>query len=375
MRKNVFRLGFFAITIILCSCDPNKDKVLEVANQFINAVNANDKPSVFNIYPDAKNLSNSSIPDSIQNGKFTIDKNSNGLYVVSINNNKQQRMVFEVKENNSIILKDTYSVLELDSAALELGVKTGIPLKQISDLENSKLLDETGSFVSYLSAVYADAINGNIVSESGTYEWSRYYGGNVTVTQPFRNTGNAPIKGSDYNIEFNFYCPNGTAARKKIVEAGVDLEPNEAASINVYPGGGYVNACYEHDFSWTVSFVYKNMSPIIALLKNVTFKGNEYDEYMKNKESDKNEKNSDSQNPYAWLTERLATEDDLAGKTKSDIKIMRNTIFAMHGYIFKTQDMKEYFSKQSWYKPQKENVNSELSSIENQNIQFLKSHE
>ena len=80
-------------------------------------------------------------------------------------------------------------------------------------------------------------------------------------------------------------------------------------------------------------------------------------------------------NPYAWLSERLATADDLAGKSKYDIKIMRNTIFAMHGYIFKTDDMKEYFSKQTWYKPQKEDVNSDLSSIEHQNIQFLKKNE
>jgi len=364
-----------ALAFIMCSCDPNKDKVLEVANQFIGAVNSKDKPSVFNIYPGAKNLNNSSIPDNIQEGKLEVEKNDSGLYVVSIQNSKQQKMVFEVKNKDIITLKDTYSVLELDSAALELGLKTGVPLKTISDLENSKLLDEEGSFVSYLNTVYSDAINGNLVMESGTYECNRFYGGSVTVTQPIRNIGNAPIKGSDYNIEFNFYSFSGKAASKKIVESGVDLEPNEAATIYAFPGSGYVNVCYEHDFSWTVSFVYKNLSPITTLLKYVTFKGNEYDEYLKKKETDKDGKESDSENPYAWLSERLATESDLAGKTKYDIKIMRNTIFAMHGYIFKTQDMKDYFSKQKWYKPQKDNVNTELSTIENKNIQFLKSHE
>jgi len=96
---------------------------------------------------------------------------------------------------------------------------------------------------------------------------------------------------------------------------------------------------------------------------------------VKSKESDETKHGTDSKNPYAWLKERLATENDLIGRTKEDIKIMRNTIFAMHGYIFKSQDVKEYFSKKSWYKPQKEDVNSELSAIENKNIQFLKSHE
>ena len=87
-----------ALAFIMCSCDPNKDKVLEVANQFIGAVNSKDKPSVFNIYPGAKNLNNSSIPDNIQEGKLEVEKNDSGLYVVSIQNSKQQKMVFEVKK-------------------------------------------------------------------------------------------------------------------------------------------------------------------------------------------------------------------------------------------------------------------------------------
>ena len=89
-----------------------------------------------------------------------------------------------------------------------------------------------------------------------------------------------------------------------------------------------------------------------------------------------NDKEGDLEaNPYKWLSERLATEEDLVGKNLSDLRIMRNTIFAMHGYIFKTSDMKEHFGNLSWYKGTKNDVSSELSSIESKNVQFIKEHE
>ena len=80
-------------------------------------------------------------------------------------------------------------------------------------------------------------------------------------------------------------------------------------------------------------------------------------------------------NPYSWLSDRLATDIDVRGKTKEDLRIMRNTIFAMHGYIFQTKEMKEYFQQKNWYEPIKTDVSSELTSIEQKNIAFLKDKE
>ena len=361
--------------IVFCSCDSNKGKIEEITNLFISAVNNKDKASFYSIFPEAKNITNMSITDSIAIGKVSVEKIDSFMYVATIANARIQKLVFNAKDEKSIVMIDSYSVLELDSAALELAIQTGVPVKEISDLNISKLMDMEGDYITYLNMLYAESIKGGLVKEDGTYVASRNYGGSVTVNQSIRNNGDVPIKGNEYNIEFRFYCPNGSAASRKVIEPGVDLEPNEATTITVFPGSGYVNACYNHDFGWEVSVTYKNLSPITTLLKYVKFTGKEYDEFIKNEDSKKTEKISESNNPYAWLSERLATEDDLVGKSKLDLKIMRNTIFAMHGYIFKTKDMKEYFSKQPWYKPQKENVNSELSSIENKNIQFLKKHE
>ena len=77
--------------------------------------------------------------------------------------------------------------------------------------------------------------------------------------------------------------------------------------------------------------------------------------------------------PQASL--RLLTPSDLQGLSKEDLKIMRNEIFARHGYIFQTQAMKTYFQNQSWYSPQSSDVTAKLSNIEIKNVELIKSYE
>lgn len=77
--------------------------------------------------------------------------------------------------------------------------------------------------------------------------------------------------------------------------------------------------------------------------------------------------------PEASLT--YLNRSDLAGMSKYSLKIMRNEIFARHGYIFKTYEMRNYFSNQSWYIPRYDNVDEFLTSIEKANIDLIKSFE
>jgi hypothetical protein len=35
----------------------------------------------------------------------------------------------------------------------------------------------------------------------------------------------------------------------------------------------------------------------------------------------------------------------------ADLRIARNTLFALHGYSFKSKDLREYFSRYFWYIP------------------------
>jgi hypothetical protein len=50
--------------------------------------------------------------------------------------------------------------------------------------------------------------------------------------------------------------------------------------------------------------------------------------------------------------------------SNNDLRILRNTIYARHGYLFKSKDLQEHFQKFEWYKGTKENVEDELSEDE-----------
>ena len=90
---------------------------------------------------------------------------------------------------------------------------------------------------------------------------------------------------------------------------------------------------------------------------------------------DSEKKVSSAKGLYAFASERLLTESDLNGLTKNDMKIMRNEIYARHGYIFKTKSMKKYFAAQPWYEGLYDEVSSMLSEIEIKNVEFIKKHE
>lgn len=97
----------------------------------------------------------------------------------------------------------------------------------------------------------------------------------------------------------------------------------------------------------------------------------------KEESNESNESNAYSIGKYPFTATRKLTESDLRGLSEWDLKIMRNEIYARHGYTFSTNSMKEYFGKQEWYYPKNDNdaVLKSLSEIENYNIMFIRRHE
>lgn len=73
--------------------------------------------------------------------------------------------------------------------------------------------------------------------------------------------------------------------------------------------------------------------------------------------------------------QKLLKEDYLWGKSPSELRIMRNEIFARYGYKFNSADLKEYFSSQKWYIPKYDNVNNYLTEIDKQNIDLIANFE
>ncbi len=78
---------------------------------------------------------------------------------------------------------------------------------------------------------------------------------------------------------------------------------------------------------------------------------------------------------YPFTSTQIVTEELLNSTSKADLKIMRNEIFARHGYIFSTDAMKKHFGAQSWYKPTSSNVDKLLNEVEKINITRIKEAE
>ena len=59
--------------------------------------------------------------------------------------------------------------------------------------------------------------------------------------------------------------------------------------------------------------------------------------------------------------------------SEEQLRLLRNSVYARHGYKFNSSDLTKYFSQFSWYSPKTKDV--ELSFVEQQNIQWIKSLE
>ncbi len=75
---------------------------------------------------------------------------------------------------------------------------------------------------------------------------------------------------------------------------------------------------------------------------------------------------------YPEGSERKLSSYELEILDKNQIKILRNEIYARHGYIFKNKELKEYFESQDWYEAHYEDVSHLLTKIEQENIAFIK---
>jgi hypothetical protein len=80
---------------------------------------------------------------------------------------------------------------------------------------------------------------------------------------------------------------------------------------------------------------------------------------------------------YSYASERKLELEELEKLTTFDLRIMRNEIYARHGYIFKSFFMNEYFKiyEETWYNPLYINVEDKLTELEKENIRLIKNVE
>ena len=115
-------------------------------------------------------------------------------------------------------------------------------------------------------------------------------------------------------------------------------------------------------------FIYQNFIKKTETINYDTLQNNE-NSYYDNNAID------ESEYEYEYLREREMTYDDVKDKSAEELRLMRNYIFARRGYIFESEDLKEYFEQFSWYVPLYYDVTPRLSDIEKYNVNFIKEYE
>lgn len=80
----------------------------------------------------------------------------------------------------------------------------------------------------------------------------------------------------------------------------------------------------------------------------------------------------------SWLINRKLSMSDIAYWNCWELRVYRNAIYAVNGYIFKSADLRDVFYSCSWYRP---NTKSEktawnrMSSVEQHNVNLIKKRE
>jgi hypothetical protein len=81
---------------------------------------------------------------------------------------------------------------------------------------------------------------------------------------------------------------------------------------------------------------------------------------------------------YTWLAQRPVRKRDLVGKSCWELRVLRNAIYAAHGYRFRNTALRHYFQQQLWYRDQGKTdtrVVREMNRQEKVNYSTIRSYE
>lgn len=145
----------------------------------------------------------------------------------------------------------------------------------------------------------------------------------------------------------------------------------------------------------------ENVEPAEKLQQEDTENTTENEFYTKNikafdvnKDSDSSSKEKDTESDDSYLcsysSERLITDEDIERikKTKYDgipkgkdiLQMVINEMYAKYGYKFKSEEIQAYFDSKEWYRNIKsynsnmDDIYSEMTDLEKDNINFLNEH-
>jgi hypothetical protein len=78
---------------------------------------------------------------------------------------------------------------------------------------------------------------------------------------------------------------------------------------------------------------------------------------------------------YLTPVDRIVTETDLQGRSKAELRVMRNEVYARHGRVFQSPELHDYFTRKPWYSQNPSYADSLLSSVDKENVRVIQESE
>lgn len=133
-------------------------------------------------------------------------------------------------------------------------------------------------------------------------------------------------------------------------------------------------------FAFVGFLLYQNNAQNALMTGNTKTNNEQNDE--SNKENQSKTRADNNYSDYYYIYDYIFPSDseyitvyDLYGKSKTEVALMRNEIYARHGYIFKTEPFKSYFNSKYWYIPNDHFNENMLSRLEKANKDFIVKYE
>ena len=336
---------------------------------------------------------------NLGNGEFAVRKDGNKWGVV--NYKDEEILDFDYSYALSILLDGNYVMKDGNEYLI---IKKGSKNEVLASFDETILYSPTSLFAYYVDAE-------NVVNKI------------VKTIEEYEHPRTASELASDFSLDASSYSWRSYIDHDVSIDRGISLDIKiYFSNMTEYVSRGY----FSGDWKWTnelpssiecslttnsddidIKAIYKNLADRLAhgrqkadnktYYKSVKNKNGEtkvytyllnddnnvvsfimnYEKVSTDKQRDVVAKNGE-ENDMQILFDRKLTESDLSGVSKRDLEIMRNMIYARHGYKFKRNDLQKHFSQYSWYSPTNNDVNAiykELSDIEKYNVEFIKKHE
>jgi len=229
---------------------------------------------------------------------------------------------------------------------------------------------------SYIGSFEAEVVNNH--AKSPTY--ANKINVSVTSLKDGKITGYSLIAGNQQTFE-GTYTVNAGKFDVKAKEPGTDKHDGRFEFSLDTIGKKVIGKWYSFDTTIDVTvrtytldektFSYDANLPLPEILVGMPF----YDPKLEEAEGGRGEgitKDVLKVNPSVAQLSKAQVEN----MYKGDLEVLRNSIYARHGYSFRNRKMRYLFDNYAdWYMPVSLNVENELTEIEKKNIDLLKRYE